>query len=664
MQRVDLDQWRAREVARLLSLVEAERRYYQEIVASVPVGLAVLGSDLSFLSVNRSFRRTFGLSADKIVGMRLSDLLPGEEIRERMAQVLARSAPLPSFTVDYETPEGTTKPLRIAAEPFLGWNDEGGNQALFLVEDRSLAEAPAEEKPEEEVAEEAAERPGGELLKNIEAILWERDAESLAFTYVGGRAEQILGYPSEEWLSKPDFYLERIHPEDREWVSAFYRATVSAGDSRSCEYRAVAADGRTLWLRDVIRVVRDETGRAVKLSGITVDVNGPKLRAERLMQAEKMAALGRLAGKVTHDCNNLLMILSGYSEELLENIPPGHPARGDVEEILAATERLSKVTGELLAFTRRPVLARKVFSVNSLVEEIEPRIKSELGDRIELVVHLEEDAGQVDADQDQLGDSLLTLIRHLRERMPDGGRLSVATANVDLSDAAVGDGKALPAGPYVQIVLSDTGPKLDEETKSRFFEPFSSPAASSQDLPSVYHVITSSGGDIIVSSGEEAGAVFTIYLPRVEQTAVKEEKPPAALAAPRPAEEVKPRETVLVVEDEGGIRALIRKILQKQGYRVFEASRAEEALRIADERPEPIHLLLTDVIMPGMNGRELAERLCSMRPELKVLFISGYSDEELAGYGPLPEGAAFLQKPFSLATLLDKTRAVLNGTSN
>ncbi len=662
MQRVDLDQWRAREVARLLSLVEAERRYYQEIVASVPVGLAVLDSDLSFLSVNRSFRRAFGLSADKIAGMRLSDLFPGEEIRERLAQVLAKATSLPSFSITYETPEGS-KPLRIAAEPFLGWSDEGGKQALLLVEDLSLAEAPLEEKPEE-VVEEAGERPGGDLLENIEAILWERDAESLAFTYVGGRAEQILGYPSEEWLSKPDFYFERIHPEDREWVSAFYRATVSAGGSRSCEYRAVAADGRTLWLRDVIRVVHDETGRAVKLSGITVDVNGPKLRAERLMQAEKMAALGRLAGKVTHDCNNLLMILSGYSEELLENIPPGHPARGDVEEILAATERLSKVTGELLAFTRRPVLARKVFRVNSLVEGIEPRIKGELGDRIELVVHLEEDAGQVDADQDQLGDSLLTLIRHLRERMPDGGRLSVATANVDLSDASVGDGKALPAGSYVQIVLSDTGPKLDEETKSRFFEPFFSPAASSQDLPSVYHLITSSGGDIVVSSGEEAGAVFTIYLPRVKQAAVKEEKPPAALTAPQPAEEVKPRETVLVVEDEGGIRALIRKILQKQGYRVFEASRAEEALRIADERPEPIHLLLTDVIMPGMNGRELADRLTSMRPELKVLFISGYSDEELAGYGPLPEGAAFLQKPFSLATLLDRTRAVLNGTSN
>ena len=660
MTRVDLEQWRAREVARLLSLVEAERRYYQEIVAGVPVGLAVLASDLTLLSANRAFQKMFGLTSDGLGRVRLEDLFPGEQVRQQVLQVLDTAIPQTALSVEFRSREGA-RPLRLSIQPFRGWNEEAGSEVLLLVEENVELETPLQLQLEKEEPEPQL-RHASELLENLDAIVWERDADSLQFSYVGGRAEEILGYPAEQWLATPDFDATRIRPEDRKWVEAFYRSTISSGASRSCEYRAVTADGRTVWLRDIVRVQCDEEGQARKLSGVTVDISTQKQQGERLAQSEKMAALGRLARKVTHDCNNLLMILSGYGEELLSNLPVGHPSRKDAEEILAAAERLSKITNELLAFTRRPMLLPKVFDLNSLLQDIEEKLRHELGEGIQLELNLDAGLGQVNADSEAIANSILRLAEQARNAMPDGGRFTISTASTELSEASPHAGGSIPPGRYVTLTASDTGPRLDEETRIRLFEPFFSSRRAGRGLPSVYSVMKNSGGDVVVASGPQAGAVFTIYLPRVEEPA---RTATPAVAAPQPAPPIpaaKPVETVLVVEDESGIRALMRKILQKQGYHVLEASRGEEALRISEGRKEPIHLLLTDVVMPQMSGRELADRLKVARPEMKVLFVSGYADEDLVQHGPLPPGSAFLQKPFSLATLLEKARNVLNGS--
>ncbi len=651
MRRVELEQWRDREVARLLALLEAERRYYQEIVAVAPVGLAVVDSDLSFLSANRSFQKTFGLPRERLSKFRLQDLFPGEEVADEVRRVLETAAPRSNILTQHVSKEGV-RPLRLSVQPFRGWNEEAASEVLLLVED--LAPSEREAPPKEQL------RLADELLENIDAIVWERDAATLRFTYIGGRVMEMLGYPGRRWIEEPDFHAARIHPEDREWVTAFYRAAIATAGSRNCDYRAVASDGRIVWLRDVVRVVRDAQGSPKKLSGITVDIGAEKLRHEQLAQAEKMAALGRLAGKVTHECSNLLMILSGYSEELLENLPPGHPARGDVEEILAATDRLSKITNELLAFTRRPALSPKTFSLKLLLESIEPAMREELGPGIELEVRPVSEAGHVNADWDQLRDSILTVVRHARDAMGEGGRLLLEAGRVEVAAGTPQPDGVLKPGEYLTIAISDSGPRLDEETRARLFEPFFSNHRSGRGLASVYNVITASGGNILVSDSQIGGAKFTIFLPRAEAP-----RPAAAPSAGReaPAIERKPMETVLVVEDEGGIRALMRKILQRQGYTVLEASHGEEAMEVAGRHEGRIHLLLTDMVMPQMNGRELAERLTKARPDMKVLFISGYSDEELAYRGSLPKDAAFLQKPFSLAALLEKTRALLNGST-
>jgi CheY-like chemotaxis protein len=242
--------------------------------------------------------------------------------------------------------------------------------------------------------------------------------------------------------------------------------------------------------------------------------------------------------------------------------------------------------------------------------------------------------------------------------MPEGGRLLIETANAEIAVGSPQAGDTLPQGRYVVLAVTDTGPALDEETRTRLFEPFFSSGRSGEDLPSIYTVIRDSGGDIHVTEGPEGGARYTIYLPAVR--GVEPAPPPRAERPPVAAPEPTPTATVLLAEDEAGIRALVRKILQKQGYTVIEAASGEEALKAAETRRQPIDLLLTDVVMPGISGSELAEQMTAARPALKTLFMSGYTGDDLATLGPLPEGAAFLQKPFSLTALLDKVRSVLN----
>ena len=631
-----------------MALVEAERRYYQEIVAAMPVGLAVLDAKLGFLSANRCFRQIFRVSEADLGSTHLKHLFPGGEIAEAGREVLDTGNPRHNLAVQYVSDEGP-KPLRVSIQRSRGWDDEAEPEILLVVYDRETPSGPPPENAE-------AARSG--LLENLDAVVWERDPETLAFTYVGGRAEAILGFPADEWTAGPGFYAERIHPEDRDWVLAYLRAAVSSTESRSCEYRARTSQGRVVWLRDVIRVVRDATGAPSKLSGITVSIDRQMQRHEQWALAEKMTALGRLASRVTHDCNNLLTILTGYGEHLLDGLPAAHPGRDDVAEILRASERLSKLTQELLRFAGRPSLSPRVFSLNSLLESYAPGIRRVLGAAIELELRLAPDLGMVNADWEQFGDALLTLAHEARQAMPEGGRWTVETAAIELPDAGPQSGETLRPGRYAALVLSDTGPALDEETRRRLFEPFFSSLRSGQDLPAVYRLLRNSGGGIQVTSGPEGGTSFTLYVPlaAVESAA----SPSSAEAAARPVVQTMPQATILLAEDESGIRSLIRKVLVKHGYAVLEAADGDEALRLARERGGSIHLLLSDIVMPGMTGGELATELRRIRPGIKVLFLSGCADEDLEAFGPLPRDAGILRKPFALASLLERIRAILS----
>ncbi len=644
MQRTDLEFWRAREVARLLALVEGERRYYQDILAAIPVGVAILDARLGFLMANRSFRSIFGLTDEGLGRARLRDLFPGDEIQEWAREALEKKTPRLNVRVEYRVESGA-KPLQISLLPFRGWDEDAEPELLLVAFDLEAGRG----KP---AATGAAVLQT--LVEAVDAAVWERHPETLAFTSLNGRVEDVLGFPADAWLVSSTFFTDRLHPEDRDWVPAFYRASVTSRGRRSCEYRLLGPGNKTIWVRDVFQVIRDESGKPLKLAGVTTEITQRKLLEEQVVRAERFAASSRMAGRVAHECNNLLMIAGGYSEDLLANLPPDSPLRENVEQIIAATDRLSRFTGELLRFTRRPELSVQTIEVNVLVRKHEEAIRRELGGGIDLVLRLAPEAGQVSVDPDALGDALLAFAARAREVMAGGGQWVVETRGVSLDEGTPPAAGALQPGWYAAISLTDSGPALDEETRRSIFEPAALEDQPRPDLAAAYRIIREHGGDIEVDAGPGGGTRFKILVPSAdaggrERNAAPAETEPSAQPAP----------TVLVAEDEGGIRKLVAKFLRKQGFQVLEAASGAEALKLTESQQGPVHLLIADVLLGDLGGDELARRLAAEWPEMKVLLVSGYTGEELGKETRLPEGAEFLQKPFSLTKLLEKVRSLL-----
>ncbi len=374
-----------------------------------------------------------------------------------------------------------------------------------------------------------------------------------------------------------------------------------------------------------------------------------------LARAQKLEAIGRLAGGVAHDFNNVLTAILGSAELLMLDTPPGEHAREEVEIIRDAAIRAQDLIRQLLAFSARQVLQPVVLDLNDLITDLGRMLRRLIGEDLTLDTDLAPDLCAVRADPGQVEQVLVNLAVNARDAMPDGGRLAIRTANVDATD-----GGDVPAGPYVLIEVTDTGTGMDAPTLARVFEPFFTTKERGKGtglgLASVYGIVRQSGGHIAVTSTPGVGTSFRIHLPRVDA-------PVDAAPAPRvvsvPAAGT---ETVLVAEDEQMVRVLIRKVLEQAGYTVLLASGGAEALQLAARHAGPIQMLVTDVVMPGMNGRELARRLLELRPDTKVLFLSGYADDAVERHGVLDPGTAFMQKPFSPGALASRVREVLGGT--
>lgn len=388
-----------------------------------------------------------------------------------------------------------------------------------------------------------------------------------------------------------------------------------------------------------------------------LDISQQKNLEEQLRQAQKMEAFGQLAGGVAHDFNNMLTIICGCTELLLESKPPDDPSRKLLEEILKAGERSASLTGQLLAFSRRQVLAPKVLDLNDVVRDTEKMLCRVIGEDIHLTTVLHSQLGSVKADPGQLEQLILNLAVNARDAMPQGGRLTIETSNVVLDEDYAKSHADVRPGSYVMLAVTDTGIGMTEEVKRRLFEPFFTTKGTEHGtglgLAVVHGIVKQSDGSIEVYSEPGAGTSFKIYLPRVEQTAPTGKSRPGLGPAPHGTE------TVLLVEDEDAVRALIRFTLQQCGYTVLETSHGEEAIRVATSHRETIHLLVTDVVMPGMGGRVVAERLRNLHPEMKVLFLSGYTDDAVVRHGILHEQVNFLQKPFSPNALAHQVRKVL-----
>jgi PAS domain S-box-containing protein len=421
---------------------------------------------------------------------------------------------------------------------------------------------------------------------------------------------------------------------------------------------------------------KDDTTTVVRVSGRAVangskgptfelfaeDVTERRALEQQLQQSQKMEAVGRLAGGVAHDFNNLLMVISGYSEFLLDRLGPDPALRAPAQEIASAAVRATSLTRQLLAFSRKQMLAPKILDLNAVVTENLRMLTRMIGEDINLVMVPAADLGTVRADSGQIEQVIMNLAVNARDAMPSGGKLTIETSNVSLDEEYARFHAPLRPGNYVMLAISDTGAGMDSETQSHIFEPFfttKGPKGTGLGLSTVYGIIKQSGGYIWVYSESGKGTTFKIYLPRVAEAM----ESAAQIAEPAEAGAIEPgTETILLVEDETNLRYLARQFLEKQGYRVVEAADGPIAIQIAVAHEGIIHLLLTDVIMPGMNGRELAQRISEIRPNVKVLYMSGYTENVIGRNGTLDAGVRLLQKPFTLRDLKSKVREVLDST--
>src|SRR6266571_2066463 len=472
----------------------------------------------------------------------------------------------------------------------------------------------------------------------------------------GYRRADVIGRNMADLLVPPS--LRQPH---RDGMARYLAGGESKILGRRVEITAMRADGSEFPVE--IAIARVQLPGAPMFTGYIRDLTERKkveeslrLSEGQLRQAQKMEAVGRLAGGVAHDFNNLLTVINGRSRLLLDGLA-GHPLRKEVEVIAAAGDRAASLTRQLLAFSRRQIVEPRVIDLNTVVAETETMLRRVIGEDVHLEIRLKRDFGNVRADPGQIEQVIMNLVVNARDAMPQGGRLTIETANADRDGPSPAPGR-LEAGRYVALSIQDTGSGMEAAVLSHLFEPYFTTKEKGKGtglgLPTVAAIVKHCGGQIAVDSAPARGSRFTLYLPRVDEAA---EEAPSETRRPAPS---RGSETILVVEDETTVRELARELLQMSGYTVLEAGHGQEALRICRTYDGPIHLMLTDVVMPHMNGHELAETLAPLRPGMKVLYMSGYTEEAGVLREILDSDSVFLQKPFTPAALNDKIRALLN----
>jgi len=467
--------------------------------------------------------------------------------------------------------------------------------------------------------------------------------------------EEMTGFPPAEWVGRP--FEAFVHPDDVPLALDLFGRVLQGEPRPTIQFR-ILTKGGAYRVAEFSATAQLRDGRLRGILGIGRDVTERLGLEQQLRQAQKMEAVGRLAGGVAHDFNNILTAITGHAELLLEDLGHHDPRRVDVDEIRRSAERAAGLTRQLLAFSRQQVLQPKVVDLNALVLDMDKLLRRLIGEDVELATVLDPALGPVTADPGQLEQVIVNLAVNARDAMPQGGKLTLETRNIDLDESYTLEHSLVKPGPYVQLTVSDSGIGMDEETQAHAFEPFFTTKPRGQGtglgLAMVYGTVKQSGGFIWVYSEPGQGATFKIYLPRVDAP-VESTAPPAPVERP-------PRgsETVLLAEDEPAVRAIAQQALERQGYTVLAAPSGADALALAAQHGATIHLLLTDVVMPGMSGRDLADRLTAQRPGIRVLYISGYTDNAIVRHGMLEPGLAYLQKPFRPDALVRKVREVLD----
>jgi PAS domain S-box-containing protein len=451
--------------------------------------------------------------------------------------------------------------------------------------------------------------------------------------------------------------LNLIHPDDRPMVESAMAEAARGGPDVEVEFRVVWPDGATHWLAARGRLLRDADGTPARLLGIGTDVSERKSLEAQFRQSQKMEAVGQLAGGVAHDFNNLLTAILGYSNFVIDTLEPGDPRRADMDEVVKAGHRAAGLTKQLLAFSRKQVLKPTAVDVNALIKGMHQLLSRLIGEHVDLVTALAPGLSPVRADRGQLEQVLMNLVVNARDAMPSGGRLAIETANAELDASFMADVVVAP-GSYVMLAVSDSGVGMTEATRQRLFEPFFTTKEAGRGtglgLATVYGIVKQSGGYIWVFSELGKGASFKVFLPcahRGDEVEDSDEGPDAV---------VRGTENVLLVEDDEPVRHLMRAILERAGYHVADATNPEHAEALFAEDGKRFNLIVTDVIMPGSSGPSMFERLTTHRPDLRVLYVSGYTDDTIVRQGQLKHGVEFLQKPFTADALTRRVREVLD----
>lgn len=609
------------EIGQTLQLLESERRYYQDIVAAVPVGLVIVSSDGKIVSSNHEARRILGLHPADPLPATIGQLFPPDAVAH-VKQVLQAGAALTGLTTLLLS--DPSRKLRIHLSRVSGIDPNSPAEALLAIEEPI---APPTDGP-----------PAAELLDNLDAIVWAVDLQTRQFLYVNENAEELLGFPPSHWLSEPNFWTDRIHPADRDWVLAAYDKAVETSSRRTCEFRALTSFGETVWLRETIRLLHDPLGRSRHLLGFAADITQRHLIAAQSLHAERVRAGVRAASSLSSPIAELGAGLARHAGRLLHELDPDSPLRDAAIEIDACAHKLLSLFAEVQP-TGQMALPGEPFDLCAYLEDRTQTLGQ--ATRLQTSAALFPAPIGVHVDETQLDAVLKSLALALRDT--GAKTLTLECCPAELEEATPSNASALSPGVYAVITLDADGAPLDRDAQIGLFDWQPGPAP----LLQAYRRIRAWGGEISVAAKHPAGNLVKIYLPRMGEALRR----PAKISQP-PAPQPAPAQAVLLLENAEGIRTLMRKMLIRQSFPVMEASSADDAVKIGQENRGKIALLIAATSVPGIEPKTL-KQIEKTNPGIRVLYLTGESGEPGK---PAPAGAPFLEKPFTLGALLTKVR--------
>jgi two-component system cell cycle sensor histidine kinase/response regulator CckA len=633
------------------ALRESEEKF-RRTFDQAPIGAAIVSLDHRFQRVNAELCRLTGYSEDELTALTFLEITHPEDLADSLDHIehLVRGD-VDHYQIDkrYVRKDGESVWVRLSVRLM---KDAQGRSLYFLP---MMEDITAHKQAEEALKK--SESQYRLLVNQIPAVVYKGYA-NWSIDFFDDKIETLTGYSKEEFDSRRLKWRDLVLPEDLGMVQRTFIEAVKGDKSYVREYRIKKKTGEICWIQGRGQIFWDAAGKVDYISGVLFDITERKALEAQLMQAQKLEAVGRLAGGVAHDFNNLLMAIMGYGELMRTSLTEDDPHYHYVEDILKATERAASLTQQLLGFSRRQIMQPQVVNLNPLVADMEKMLRRLIEEHIELKITLGPDLGAVKADTGQIGQIIMNLAINARDAMPRGGRLTLETANIEFAASHNCRFATAPPGRYVMLAVSDTGGGMEEATLAHIFEPFFTTKEDGKGtglgLPMVYGIVKQNHGYIEVKSVSGQGTMFRIYLPRLA----------APLETPRPKRtataKLEGSETILLVEDEEALRTLLGRFFRLFGYNVLEARHGGEAMSICKRHQGLIHLLVTDVVMPRMSGPELADHAARLHPEMKVVYMSGYTDRDLAPYGALDPSKTIIPKPFRPMDLVKKVREFLD----